>query len=435
MEIDRILHEKKNFLELNNDDIENFLKTREFNNEHLGLEFKSNFPKFKSGKFNFKKICSYIVGFSNSEGGLIVYGVNNIIRNKKVNFPDYIDGFSSHPSIEDLDVWAKDFICPRIQSTAIRFFKAAGKKIAIIKIPAGVNKPYCYITPSNGGKMTFFAKTAAGLTILKPDQVRNFFRETIIEQSKMVVRAAKVNGRESNNNAIGVHQSFILPKLEDYKNFGHIAIYCYPNDDLNIPIDDLKNFVVEHRYDFSEAMRFYPRVEFFQNGIFVGYYPRSIREDIKSTERITFYKNGFVAFDSQVDFLMDRDGRFHQYWFSYELQRQLQLSKAILEKYGVEKITIFVDLKFIEKFFMKSEEPYSKGILPYSGSHKPIIKDNVNLSEINSFDNKEKKNVVSPLVKEIMDEVSRIFGASKTLSGVWDENGYLTYVKGLEHLR
>jgi hypothetical protein len=40
-----------------------------------------------------------------------------------------------------------------------------------------------------------------------------------------------------------------------------------------------------------------------------------------------------------------------------------------------------------------------------------------------------------PLVKDMMDEICRIFGFSKTPPGAWDEKGYLSFVKGLESQR
>lgn len=69
----------------------------------------------------------------------------------------------------------------------------------------------------------------------------------------------------------------------------------------------------------------------------------------------------------------------------------------------------------------------------YTGAHHPIEKD-VNLLDIHKYDG-EKRNTVMPVVKEIMDEVCRIFGFSKTLIGVWDEQGKLGYVKNLENQR
>jgi hypothetical protein len=55
------------------------------------------------------------------------------------------------------------------------------------------------------------------------------------------------------------------------------------------------------------------------------------------------------------------------------------------------------------------------------------------MSEIHDYDG-DKRNVVIPIVADMMDEVFRIFGLSAA-SGLWDENGRLTYVKGLENQR
>ncbi|MGE5446364.1 MAG: hypothetical protein ACM3SR_17515 [Ignavibacteriales bacterium] len=263
-------------------------------------------------------------------------------------------------------------------------------------------------------------------------------RVVIIEQSeKIVVASKKTTSSESRklNDRIAAHQKFTLPKLEDIKNFGHVAIYCFPDESLNIPVEVLSKFIQEHRFDFNETLRYYPTIEPFQNCISVGYYPKAIRQDIKSTVRITLYTDGFIAFDSQADFLMSNEAFLVATWLSYELQRHLQLSKTLLENYGVKKINIFMDFKFIDNFSLTfgGRSFFSPQSSKYQGSHKPITR-RIKLSEINEF-NKEKRNIISPIIEDIMDEVSRIFGFSKTLSDCWDENGYLTYVKGLENRR
>src|SRR5207253_294657 len=125
---------------------------------------------------------------------------------------------------------------------------------------------------------------------------------------------------------------------------------CVPDRELNIPVDTLRQFVLTHRHDFSEVMRFYPDVEILQNGVSVGFYPRAIRQDIKSTARMTLYRTGLVAFDSQADTTMDRETVLHPYWLSYEIQRHLQLAKAVLSDAGVKKIRVELDLDNIKDF-------------------------------------------------------------------------------------
>ncbi len=56
MELDRIIHDKKNFAELGDIDIETFLRERRFGSEHLSLEFKSEFPARKDRKYDIREI-------------------------------------------------------------------------------------------------------------------------------------------------------------------------------------------------------------------------------------------------------------------------------------------------------------------------------------------------------------------------------------------
>src|SRR2546428_11809117 len=158
MNLDRILHEKKHFAELTDEDIEIFLAARKVNTEHLNLEFKAEFPT-KNGKFDIREICRYIAGFSNEEGGLVVYGIADQIKDPTVPFPKYLVGVKTCPSIEDLSQWTRERIYPLIQSPAIRSFKVDGKTMFILKVPAGVNTPYSYCDPATKA-LTFFKKSA-----------------------------------------------------------------------------------------------------------------------------------------------------------------------------------------------------------------------------------------------------------------------------------
>src|SRR5690349_1604953 len=120
MELDRLIHEKKHFAELEDADVERFLRERKFKSEHLNIEFKAAFPQKSTRKYDIKKICKYVVGFSNEEGGFVIYGVGDDIRSLSVNYPDYVAGMTEHPSIEDLSLWIKDRIHPLVSSPALR---------------------------------------------------------------------------------------------------------------------------------------------------------------------------------------------------------------------------------------------------------------------------------------------------------------------------
>jgi len=440
MTLDAIIHATKHFAELDDGDIEAFLRERKFKSEHLNLEFKRTFPlKGQGPKYDIREVCKYIVGLSNEDGGLVVYGVSDAIKDPNTPFPKYVTGLACHPRPEDLSQWVKERIHPLVTSPAVRFFEVQGMKVAIFKIPPGVNKPYCYHDPS-AKSLSVFKKTAGGIAEVAPDEFREFFRTQMIEQAAKILRAAELQGRTRrtaltiDEGRLKARQDSMKAKLENCKDFGFLGIYSQPDVPIEIPFEDLSRFLEVHRNHFSESMRYSRGPEPLQGGASVGYYPRAIRDDIKSTWRLTLYKDGLVALDLQADPLMDKNKTLHPYWLSYELQRHLQLSKALLEHYHVETVDLVVQLQNIEDFSLSFETNPGLGQSPYSGGHYPIDR-RVRLSEVHPYDSTQ-RNIVVPVVKDIMDEICRIFGFSKTPPGVWDQKGGLTYVApGLENRR
>jgi hypothetical protein len=438
MDLDGILHEKKNFAELDDSDIEAFLQRRRFNSEHLNLEFKREFPTRKGGKFDQVEICSYIAGFSNSEGGVIVYGVGDEIKDAAVAFPSYVHGVSAAPSREDLSEWAKNYIAPLVQSPAIREFTVNGKRIWVLKVPVGRDLPYLVCPPGADRLFSLWVKTAGGVTQLTPSQIKDFYRRSIIGEAKSVLRWAGQAEETPPGQLpkwVAERKAHQIAKLEDPKTFGYVGIYCRPSGrQLNIQLPEIEKFYKEKRWEFSEAMRHSERPTVEQRSLSAGYYPTAIRNDIKSTTRVTFYTDGVVAFDSQLDTFMDRDPNIVQpYWLAYEVQRHLQLTKAFLEPYGVTEIECVVDLDYVRDRKMVVGPKYDRAESAYTGKHVPIVKA-IQLTDIHGHGDKT-RNVASPATREIMDEISHIFGFSKMLGGVWDDTGYLHYVRGLENLR
>ena len=440
MELDRLIHERKHFAELEDRDVEVFLHERKFGSEHLNVEFKTGFPEKTNNKYEIRKTCKYVVGFSNEEGGFVIYGVADDIKDATKSFPDYITGMTKHPSLEDLSLWVKDRIHPLIASPAIRFFNVASKRVAVLKIPPGVNKPYCYFEPDTGS-VTYFKKTAGGIAELTPQEIGEFHRTQIIAQSQLILQATETQGAAPTVSAslkpdrIASHASNILAKLEDPKDFGLVRIYCCPVEKVEIPVSQVTKFLEEHRFHFSEAMRYFPRIEVFQNFVSVGYFPSAVRQDVKSTMRISLYSDGLAAFDSLADQFLDGDRQLHSGWLCYELQRQLQLSKAVLSGSPATRLRIDLDLLHIAAFQMVliASRVWAEHA-SYRGTHQPITRV-VPLNEIYDYDDNAKRNIAMPVVRSIMEEVGRIFGVSQVPPNLWDSNGYLTYVKGLESQR
>ena len=286
----------------------------------------------------------------------------------------YITGLSQAPSIEDLSQWVTQRVTPLVQSPAVRWFKVNGKDVVILKIPEGVNRPYAYVEPPSNA-LTFFTKTAGGVKELKSDEVKELYWSAIIQQADHIMRAGILRGMDVSMPAedmFAKHRERLEKLLEDVAGFGRLSIYCVPEERVQIPVDDLKKFLEDQRGRFSEVLRFYPTMEVFQNGVSAGYFPRAIRQDIKSTARVTLNTDGLVAWDSQADMTMDHDSNLHPYWLSYEIQRHLQLAKTLLEGRGVTRIRVVIELDHVEQFKMScGRDSYFDTIEgSYTGSHE-----------------------------------------------------------------
>jgi hypothetical protein len=437
MDLNRLFHITKTFAELLDEDIELFLRERRFRHEHLNLEFKQQFPVRASGKYEIVDICKYIAGFSNEEGGVVIYGVADSIKDPNTPYPDYLIGLSQAPSIEDLSQWVTQRVTPLVQSPAVRSFKVNGKDIVILKIPEGLNRPYAYVEPP-GNALTFFKKTAGGVKELKSDEVKELYWSAIIQQADHIMRAGILRGMEvpiPAEDMFAKHRERIIQMLEDVAGFGRVSIYCVPEERVQIPVNELKTFLEGQRGKFSEVLRFFPNVDVFQNGVSAGYFPRAIRKDIKSTGRVTLNTDGLVAWDSQADMSMDHNGNLQPFWLSYEIHRHLQLAKALLEGRGVTRIRVVIELDHIEQFTMNfGHDSFFDGINgQYTGSHERIER-KVSLADIHSPFGKE-RNIVFRAVRDLMDEVCRIFGIDKAPDRLWGADGKMVYVKGLEGQR
>jgi MinD-like ATPase involved in chromosome partitioning or flagellar assembly len=230
------------------------------------------------------------------------------------------------------------------------------------------------------------------------------------------------------------HQNLTSPKLEDITTYGFVGVYCYPEEVISISAPELEQFVNQNRFALAEEIRHSQGVDVFQNSVAVAHHRRAIRQDIKSSHRITLYTDGFVALDAQADVMMRNEQQMHLGWFTYEVQRHLQLTKALLENREISAIQVMIDFKNIEQFTLLFAG--WTGLVhtaPYSGHHESLHR-LVRLSDIYDHSGVQ-RNVVMPVVKDIVSEVCRIFGLSQVPPGIWNDSDELIYVKGLESSR
>jgi hypothetical protein len=442
MTVDYIIHPAKDFGNIGDGDVTNFLRDRKFESERSILEFKAAFP-VDGGGSDARQICKLIVGFLNAEGGVIVFGVSDRINDATISFPEYVPGLAEYPNQDRLSQLTEECISPPVDMPPMRVFDVEGRKVAILKVPPGDNKPYCYYDPRSHA-VWYFMRSGNRVVELAPDEIRESYRASFAKQVDRFLRDGEANGdvRASRMAAWGsrvkAHQKWAKSKLEDPQNFGFFGMYTLPMRRVEIPWQNLSEFLKRHRNDFSSELQLAGQPEPYQKCVSVGYFPRAIREDIKSTYRVTLFTNGLVALDSQVDHFMDRASRglgkiLHPFWFSYQLQRYLQLSRAVLEPWNIDLVDLIVQFENIEDFSMGFQRDSSGVVaIPYSGPASPIERE-LRLSEAYAYDGDE-RNIAMPIVKDIMAEVCRIFGSAYP-PALWDENGYLNYVKGLEGTR
>jgi len=442
MTVDNIIHPIKDFGNVSDGEVTNFLRERKFGSESSNLEFQIKIP-VDGGKSDARQICELIVGFLNADGGVIVFGVSDRINDAAVPFPEYVSGLRGHPNPGKLGQLATKCVSPPVDIPPMRIFNVEGRKVAILKVPPGDNKPYCYYDPRTHA-VWYPIRSGNRVVELAPDEIREFYRTSFARQVDRFLRDTQANGdvRASRmaawRDGVKAHQRWAKSKLEDPQNFGFVGVYTLPTRPVEIPWQYLSDFLMRHRRDFTSELKQAGEPEPYQKGVSVGYFPRAIREEIKSTYRLTLFTNGLVALDSQVDHLMDRAraglGKLLQpFWFSYELQRYLQLSRAVLESWNIDLVDLIVEFENIEDFSMGYQGD-SPGVVavPYSGPSSPIERE-LRLSEVYAYDG-DKRNVAMPIVKDIMAEVCRIFGSAHP-PALWDQNGYLQYVKGLESTR
>jgi hypothetical protein len=442
MTVDYIIHPAKDFGNIGDGDVTNFLRDRKFESGSSILEFKTAFP-VEGGRSDAREICKPIVGFLNAEGGVIIFGVSDRINDAAIPFPEYVSGLTDPPNPDKLSQLARERISPPVDMPPMRVFNVEGRKVAILKVPPGDNKPYCYYDPRTHA-VWYFMRSGNRIVELAPDEIRDLYRAMFAKRVDRFLRDTEGNGEVQPSpmaawgSRVKAHQRWVKSKLEDPQNFGFVGMYTLPRRSVEIPWQNLSEFLQRHRSDFSSELQHTGEPEPYQKGVSVGYFPRSIREDIKSTYRVTLFTNGLVALDSQVDHFMDRASRglgkiLHPFWFAYELQRYLQLTRAALEPWNIDLVDLVVEFENIEDFSMGFQGD-SRGVvaIPYSGPSSPIERE-LRLSEIYAYDG-DKRNIAMPIVKDIMAEVCRIFGSAHP-PALWDENGYLNYVKGLEGTR
>src|ERR1051326_308680 len=421
-DVDRIIGEK-DFHLLDDNDIATFLQNHR--REDWKVDFKLEFDR-SNDIVDKLKLCKNIVAFANQQGGLIVYGVSNDIITPSVPYPAYIHGCSLKDiTPENLSSWIRSYISPGIYATT-RYFRVTGKDIVVIKVPPGTNKPYCYYDSTPTAQI-FFRRSTAQVHTLTPEETSAFYRECLLENARMFVCGAAGQAvvptlAEELKSRIAAHETFVQDKLENTKEFGYLKTYCIPlNQGLILSEDTMADFV-QQRKRYSETLLHSRRTETYQDRYSRGYFADGIDPNIKSSDRVTVYRNGLVVQDSQLDPLFKGDKRTNLWWISYQIQRTLQICYDVLHDLESE-IYLYVKIENLTGFFIEISD-YGEQQYMYTGVSEPIVR-RMRLAEI--YHDTENWNRTIPIIKDVILEICKMFGLSSVPNRPWDENDQLRY--------
>ena len=150
--------------------------------EGQSVEFEKNIPAKDD-------ITREMVAFSNADGGKIIYGIDDKNKHLIGVTPD-----------NDFESWVKDIgknACSPSIIPSIEIFEKGDKKIAIISIPEGVDKPYksdeiCYI---RDGSLTRPAKENEEKELTNPWSGKGLNRRQI-RALQMMTEHGSISNRE-----------------------------------------------------------------------------------------------------------------------------------------------------------------------------------------------------------------------------------------------
>jgi len=218
----------KNVNEISEQDINNIVKNEVF--EDIHLEYKSEYNHLDSIKF---KLLKTVCGFSNSGGGLLIYG----IKEDKNHVPSEITGIKLDNSFDSEVNWIESIVSsnsePIISNIEIRQIKIkdSDNVILIIKVPKSWNLPHRVVQgkPNKNGepKKEFFIRRQSKTVPLEIDELRNAFNFAGDIHNKMYTfRDRQISKILSNNTFVPINNSEIvlLVNIIPFESFSNISI-------------------------------------------------------------------------------------------------------------------------------------------------------------------------------------------------------------------
>lgn len=222
------------------------------------------------------------------------------------------------------------------------------------------------------------------------------------------------------------HLRLVDKYLTKRKNHGYYALHSLTPIETEVSIERLKATFLDTERIYMESLTYAQPPEAHQKGYTRRYEVKRASEHYTS-QMSTCYFDGYIVTDGYVDIFLEENDGFNPNWFTYRIQRHLQLTKEVLEGL-VESVVFGVMFEDIEKFkweIFRSGRVIQKR--PYVGYHQDIVR-KVNMAEIHG---RGEWNITMKITKDIMDTVARIFGMDGIPQLYWNDKEELDYPHGI----
>lgn len=223
------------------------------------------------------------------------------------------------------------------------------------------------------------------------------------------------------------HAQFISSKLPLRNKYGYWELHSLIIPPTNLPDERPQSTFLDPSKTYSETLRYSLPPETHPDGYTRIYVVGKGGPNPTTSEATTCYYNGYIVSEGYIDYFCEEDTGFNPTWFTYTLQRHLQLSREVFESY-TQSLNLLVGFSSLDRF---EWEIYAAGKIvkrmKYAGYHHDIELV-VPLLEISPRD---RWNVLFPSVEKIMLQVARIFGMQDLPQRYWNEQGELDYSRSI----
>jgi hypothetical protein len=412
--------------------------------EKSSVEYKQEFDREPNGKVKLLDFCKVVIGFMNSEstGSVVIYGIDNAIDSStNEDVSTYIVGhIISGTRKEDLigyirgRVWPADVWMIHIKQLPI----SADKAVTTIYIGKMKSKPYLYYHPNNREEGIRSFQRSSGVTYeLEAPQLHQFIKQTSESQTNELKEnedLGKLN-LTRRDKILKENYDDIIKSFKDPQQFGFYTICVMPAKSLVVTDDEIVNLLnptERRKVKVMEELWYTRGLTLSQKWYRRILVPDVLAEENKCVWAITCYrKTGILIVNSLIDDYLKGKVHLHPFHFSYEIQRTLQMAKALYQT-KTNSLMLTIDFKYIETSGYTS---YIYGsiekIHPYVGFYEPIEKE---IKSDNIYSD-SKSDVLIPDVNDCMKEVAKIFGLLELPDSLTDPNGDMFFVQRFKGIR